>query len=78
MDKLLKGIMLLLGIISVLFIIFLIISALSWKIYTLIYTKYTWGLLFPNARYRTIFIFLVVIVCLIISGIARVILKSRK
>lgn len=78
MDKLLKGIMLLFVIFMSLFIISLILSALSWKIYTLIYTNYAWGLLFPYAKYRSIFIFLVVILCLLILGLARIIIKIRK
>ena len=70
--------MLLLAIIMGLYLIVLIISAISWKIYILIYTNYTLGLLCPYPKLSSIIIFLVVVFSLLTFGVIRVIVKLKK
>jgi hypothetical protein len=70
--------MLCLGLITGLILLVLIISAISWKIYTLIYANYTLGLLFPHPKYSSVVIFVVIILCFFILGIVRFVLKSGR
>lgn len=78
MHKFLLGIMRALILLISLFLLYLILSALSWKIYILIYTDYTWGLFFPHAQYRSIFFFLSIAFLLLAFAIVRLIAILRK
>lgn len=78
MNKYLSGLMFILGIITGIYLFFLMLSALSWKIYRIIYKNYLLGVLFPFANYRTIFAFLVVISCILTFVAVRIIAKIQK
>jgi len=77
MHKLFEGLMLLLCILIGIFIIALIINHISWKIYTLIYTDYTWGLFFPYAKYRSVVAFVVIALLLLIISIIAIFIRLR-
>ena len=78
MHKFIAGIMLFLGFVTGVFLLFLIISALSWKIYTLIYSSYTLGLLFPYPKYHSIVVFLVISFSLLMFVVVRIIARLQK
>lgn len=78
MHKYLKTIMLILGTITGIYLFFMMLSALSWKIYRIIYKNYTLGALFPFANHTTIFVFLIIISCIIALAAARIIIKIIK
>lgn len=75
MNKYLSGLMLVIATVTGIYLWFLMLSALSWKIYRIIYKNYTLGYLFPFADHTTIFIFLVVISCILTFAAARIIAK---
>jgi len=70
--------MLFLAMIMGLYLIVLIISVISRKIYILIYTNYTLGLIFPYPKLSSIIIFLVAVFSLLTFGVIRVIVKLKK
>jgi hypothetical protein len=74
----LTGIMRFLAILTGLIMIFLIILMISHKIYTLIYTNYTLGLLFPYPNYGTIVFIVTIALILLVFIILRLIKKLKK
>lgn len=73
----LSDVMLLLIILFGLFITFVIIWELSWKIYVLIYSDYTWGLMFPYAKFSSVLLCVTVVLCLLLLGVIHIIKKLR-
>lgn len=78
MQKRFAGVMLLLMVLMGLYLIFQIISLLSWKMYLWIYSSYVLGLLFPYPKLNSIFIFFVVVFCLLAIVAVCIIVKLRK
>lgn len=72
------GIMRFLAIVTGLIMIFLIILIISHKIYILIYTNYTLGLLFPYPNYGAIVLVVTVALILLVFIILRLIRKLKK
>lgn len=70
--------MLVLGIAISLVMLILFILVISGKIYYLIYSDYTLGLLFPYPSYRIIVIVVTIIMSLILYLAIRLIAKLRK
>lgn len=66
MHKYLSVLMMVLGMGIGIYLYLLMLSAISWKIFWIIYNNYTLGLLFPFANHRLIFIVLVVLTCILI------------
>jgi uncharacterized membrane protein len=78
MQKRFAGLMLLLMAVMGLYLVFQIISTLSWKMYLWIYSSYVLGLLFPYPKLNSIFIFFVVVFSLLAIVVACIIAKLRK
>lgn len=77
MHTLIKGVMLLSGLLIGIFIIVVIIHNISWKLYTLIYTNYTWGLYFPYAKFNSVRLFVTITFCILLFCIIFTLYKLR-
>lgn len=73
----LTWVMLFLSIIVFIYILSLVILAISSKIYFLLYTNYTLGLFFPNAKFKSVIIFVVILMILLMIVMLSVIKKLR-
>lgn len=78
MQKLMSLIMFFLVFILGLYLLFHIITEVSWKLYSLIYSTYLWGLLFPNAKYSSIVTCVVISVIVVFLCILKIISKLHR